>query len=77
MTIELPMQVDDDVAVEIRADLADGRPVTIRIEADEAGEIPDLIEYQLETSEAASAVTPEYREWKKEREEPAKSGRFF
>ena len=77
MSVELPIVLDDDVAEEIRADLADGRRVTLQIDADEAGELSDLIDYQLETEECASETTEAYREWKAERDEPTKSRRFF
>lgn len=77
MSVELPIVLDDDVAEEIRADLADGRRVTLQIDADEAGELSDLIDYQLETAERASEATEAYREWKQERDEPTKSRRLF
>lgn len=77
MSVELPIVLDDDVAEEIRADLADGRRVTLQIDADEAGELSDLIDYQLETAERANEATEAYREWKEERDEPTESRRFL
>lgn len=77
MPIELPIEVDEDVAEEIRDDLADGRTVTIQIDAEEAGELPDLIDYQLETEGHATGTSAAYREWKRERDAPEETGRFF